>query len=446
MLEKLPPFSINAEEAINGSLLVDNDCINQVKYLKSDDFFSEQNRLIFDACINLYKRNQLIDQITVAEELEHNGKLSLAGGVAYLYHLISITPHSLDAPGYAVIVHRDSIARQLINAASRIGSIGYEADTDIEGAIKKAEEIIDNVRQGLNVNKTEIVTPSQMADAMLNMLEHGQESIQWGFVDLDSLTTGIYPQDYIIFGARPSVGKTQIMLEVAENMARGGKRCLFVSTEMPMNPVVERYISRVFKISVRELRERRLKNQQFSEDDEMRYMEAVGVLSKLPVSYLFGKRSSDNIWDNARKMQESHGLDAIFVDYLQLLTDCNKGRENHSVAVGVVSHNLKAMGQSLNVPVIVASQLNRSLEHRDDKRPVLSDLRESGDIEQDADVVFLLHRPELFPDEYGKVAKEDVGVLELLMAKNRQLGTDERVVRLQWRPNDYRYGDRAKYV
>jgi replicative DNA helicase len=211
---------------------------------------------------------------------------------------------------------------------------------------------------------------------------------------------------------------------------------------MPMNPVVERYISRVLSISVRQFRER--KTGEMDEATEKRYLEYAGQLENLPVYYLFGKRSSDSIWENARKMQEKYGLDAIFVDYLQLLTDCNRGKENHSVAVGIVSHNLKAMGQSLNVPVIVASQLNRSIEHRDDKRPMLFDLRESGDIEQDADVVFLLNRPELYPDEYGHVADEDRGVLEIIMAKNRQLGTDTNIVKLQWVADKYHYADKAR--
>lgn len=444
--ERLPPYSMESEEGVTGSMLIGGN-FTEIKFLKPGDFYSDQNRLIFQACFDVFKRDEAIDQITVTEELHRTGKLEEAGGAAYLSHLIANTPTSLDAPYYANIVHRLSIARQLIQSSSQIASLGYDADTDVDSVLKKAFDILDGVRKGANVNKFEVVTPAEMSTAMLDLLNKGQESLSWGFIDLDKITTGIYPQDYVIIGARPSVGKTQIMLEVAENIAMCGKKVLFVSTEMPMNPVIERHISRTLGISVRSFRERKISpDNPLDEKTEKDYVTKAGLLNDIPIYYLFGKRSSDSIFENAQKMKEKYGLDAIFVDYLQLLTDCNKGRDNHSVAVGVVSHNLKSIGQSLNVPIVVASQLNRSLESRVDKRPMLSDLRESGDIEQDADVVFLLNRPELYPDENGQVAAADKGVLELIMAKNRQLGTGESIVKLEWRPDAFRYGNKYNYL
>jgi replicative DNA helicase len=228
------------------------------------------------------------------------------------------------------------------------------------------------------------------------------------------------------------------MLTIADNIARTGKKVLFASTEMGITPVLERHIAKTLRISVRNFRRREF---QLDADMEKKFFSGSGELESIPVYYLFGSRSSESIWQNARKMQEQYGLDAIFVDYLQLLTDCRRGKDNHAVQVGLVSHNLKDITKDLNVPVVVASQLNRLLEYRESKRPMLADLRESGDIEQDADVVFLLHRPELYPE----CPAGDRGVLEMMMAKNRQLGTAESPVRLQWIPEQYRYGNAVRY-
>ena len=437
---RLVPHNIEAEEGVTGSLLIDGECLNEVTFLQPSDFFSETNRIIFKACRDIDARNTAIDQITVAEELERQGNLQIAGGAAYLSHLISSTPTSLDIGHYANIVHRLSLSRALISAASQIAMLGYDAAPDIENGIKQAGVIIETVKKRAGNNKLEITTPAMMSSKMLDILQHGAPSLSWGFIDLDAVTTGIYAQDYIVIGARPSVGKTEMMIETAENIGRTGKKVLFASTEMGINPVLERYIAKQLQMSIRELRKRELQPE-LNEDVEQHYMAASVRLSELPVYYLFGKRSSDSIAMNARKMQELYGLDCIFVDYLQLLTDCYRGgRDNHSVQVGQVSHNLKAITSDLNVPVIVASQLNRLVEYRENKRPMLADLRESGDIEQDADVVFLLHRPELYSD----YEITDKGKLEIMMAKNRQLGMAEHPVKLQWIPDRYKYGNATR--
>ncbi len=429
------PFNIDAEEAVNGSLLIDGECLKEVQFLKPSDFFSSQNRLIFTACLECAKRYEAINIITVASELDRTRKLKDAGGAAYLSHLSGMVPTSLDAPYYAGIVHRLSIARGLINSASQIAAIGYEASPDTEGALSRATAILDTVKKEAGAMKSELVTPDMMGEKMLDMLNDGQSSISWGFADLDEVTTGIYPQDYIVIGARPSVGKTELQIEVAEKMAGQKKTVLFASTEMHINPVLERYIARALKISIRDLRKR-----VFDLEQQDKFMKAADAITGIPIYYLFGKRSSENIWMNARKMKEQYGLDAVFVDYLQLLTDCNKGKDNHAVQVGLVSHTLKAISQDLNVPVIVASQLNRLVEYREVKRPMLADLRESGDIEQDADVVFLLHRPELYPGFNAA----DKGVLELMMAKHRQLGQAEAPVKLQWVPQNHCYENKER--
>lgn len=433
-------MDIDAEEGVNGSLLIDSDAFNEVKFLTPGDFASEQNSLVFQAAVTLHGRGDAIDQITVATELERTGKLTMAGGAAYLSHLISSVPTSLDIGHYANIVHRLSVSRSLIAAASQIAAIGYEALPDAEDSVKRAAATINAVKKRASVQKFDIVTPEAMGKVMLDMLENGQPSLSWGYSDLDELTIGIYAQDYVVFGSRPSVGKTELMLGIAENVGRAGKKALFASTEMGINPVIERYIAKQLQISVRDFRRRKMQKE-LGEDLESLFIKASGAITEIPVYYLFGRRSSDSIWENARKMQELYGLDCIFVDYLQLLTDCYRGgRDNHSVQVGQVSHNLKAITQDLNVPVIVASQLNRDVERRDNKRPMLADLRESGDIEQDADVVFLLHRPGL----YKGYMITDKGKLEIMMAKNRQLGMADHIIRLQWLAEKYRYGNAVK--
>ena len=436
---QLPPYDMNAEEGVNGSLLIDSDCYSQVKYLIPEDFFSETNRLIFRACKNIMDRQGKIDQITVAEELNRAGKLSAAGGAAYLSNLIATTPTSLDIEYYADIVKRLSVSRSIVTAASQIGSLGFEASPDVEGTLKTIEQIIVSIKKNAGNRKNDIVTPNDMATRMIDMIKQGETSLPWGFVDLDELTGGVYPQDYIVVGARPSVGKTQFMLDAANNIALRGKKVLFVSAEMTINPVLERHIAKSLGISIWNYRKRDINSQYWQENVEPKYMVAAADLGKIPIYYLFDRRSSDSIWDNARKMKESVGLDIIFVDYLQLLSDCYRGgRENHSVAVGMVSHNLKAITTDLNIPVVVASQLNRQVEYRDDKHPVIADLRESGDIEQDADVVFLLHRPELYADT--QVERDAVlGKLAVMMAKNRQLGTASSPVILQWVAEHFKY-------
>lgn len=428
------PHDISAEEAVIGSLLLDDACFADVRYLTPGDFFSDTMATVFDVCKTLALRHTAVDAITVAQELDRRGKLEATGGAANLSRLIAATPTSLDAAYYAGIVHKLAVARALIIAGKEIGRIGSEPDLDIEDSIKKADNLLQGVRQSAVTGKLELVTPEMMADSMMGLLEHPQTSLRYGFHDIDEMTTGIYPQDYVVIGARPSVGKTELMLEMSDIMAtKQQKYVLFASTEMGRNPVLERHFSRNTHISVRELRK-----MQLNEEEERAFMAAVGDLSETHIYYLFGRRSSDSIWDNARMMKETIGLDCIFVDYLQLLSDCFRGgRDNHATMVGMVSHNLKGISTELNVPVVVASQLSRDVERRDNKRPMLSDLRESGDIEQDADVVLLLHREEL----YSTAMPDDKGRLEVMMAKHRQLGMGTKPAVLQWIPDQYRYGD-----
>jgi replicative DNA helicase len=428
---RLPPNQRDAEESVIGSLLIDASCLSKVSFLKPDDFFSEC-RSIYEVCVQLNERHEKINQITVAIELNRQGKLVSSGGSAYLSTLIANTPTSLDAEHYANIVHRMSVSRRIISAASSISELGYSESPDTDGMIKQARDILSKVEAQAGIRKLDIVTPHEMGNAMLNMLQVGTPSLRWGFKELDRVTMGLYPGDYILIGARPSTGKTQLMLNAAKNIALCGKSVLFASTEMGMGPVIERYIAEQLGISVRQLRDR-----SFTLEQEERFMEASGTLSQLPVYYLYGSRSSDSIWRQASKMQEIYGLDVVFIDYLQLLDDCYEGGDSQNVRVSKVSKNIKSMQNDLGVPVVVASQLSRGLENRDDKAPKLQDLRDSGSLEQDADTVLLLHRPEFYVKDMERERLK--GTLEILMAKNRQLGTDINFCKLKWIEAEHRY-------
>jgi len=429
MTDRLPPHDQDAEEAVIGSLLIDGSAIRLVaESLKPSDFYHEQNRWIYQACLSIHERREAINQITVAQELSRQGKLKDCGGAAHLSYLISICPTSLDIEHYAAIVRRLSSCRQMIALGGTLASLGYEAAPDTNEMIDKGFGLFDQYRKE-NTSFEELITPYQAAGEVIGLISKYNEpghAMSWGFRDLDDITTGIYPE-FVIVGARPSVGKTQIMKDIAENVATQGKTVLFASAEMSISALMERKIARELGISVKEIRRHGI-----PEEHMDRVVELSGQVSESQIYYLPRGVSSRDIYNQAKRMKETIGLDILFVDYLQFLNDCwATGRENQNVRVGEVCKRLKSIVNDLEIPVIVASQLSRSLEHRaeDSRKPNLADLRDSGNIEQDADVVFLLWRD---PD--------DDRILEVKMAKNRQLG-DAPAIKLIWLPDRHRYGD-----
>jgi len=429
MTDRLPPHDQDAEEAVIGSLLIDGEAIRLVaESLKASDFYHEQNRWIYEACLPIHKRREAINQITIAQELSRQGKLEDCGGAAYLSHLISICPTSLDIEHYAAIVRRLSACRQMIALSGQLASLGYEASPDTNEMIERGIKLFDQYRKE-NVSFEELITPYQAGEEVIDLIKKYNEpghAMSWGFRDLDDITTGIYPE-FVIVGARPSVGKTQIMKDIAENVATQGKTILFASAEMSISALMERKIARELGISIQEIRRHGI-----PEEHMDKVIELSGQVSESRIYYLPRGVSSRDIYNQAKRMKETIGLDILFVDYLQFLNDCwATGRENQNVRVGEVCKRLKSIVNDLEIPVIVASQLSRSLEHRaeDSRKPNLADLRDSGNIEQDADVVFLLWRD-----------PEDDRVLEVKMAKNRQLG-DAPAIKLIWLSERHRYGD-----
>ena len=426
-LEKLPPHDIDAEEAVNGSLLIDGGAFNKIASLiHPTDFYTEVGRFIYTVCGTLHERREAINQITVAQELARQGKLETCGGAAYLSHLISIVPTTLDIEYYAQIVKRLSVSRRAISLAGQIAAVGYEARPDVNEGITSIVDMVNEFRKG-NVAFDDIVTPTDAGNILIDLIteyNNPRHSFSWGFSDLDDITSGIYPE-LIIIGARPGVGKTQLMLDIAENLT--GRHIFFASAEMSIKALLERKLARELRKDIRQLRRYGL------DDGNMDRVIALSAqVSEQQIYYLPKGCSSQDVYYEAKKLKDSVGLDIVFVDYLQLLSDCwRTDKENQNIRVGKACKVLKSLVNDLQVPVVVASQLNRGLEYRAEKRPSLSDLRDSGEIEQDSDVVLLLYRDE-----------EKSDVLEIKMAKNRQLG-QARAITLQWVAARHSYANRA---
>lgn len=423
---KLPPHDTDAEEAVIGALLIDGTAIYKIAgFLQVADFYYEQNQWLYEACLSLYQRGEAIDQITVAQELSRQGRLESCGGAARLSYLISICPTSLDIEHYARIVYRLSVMRQLISAGDRIAAIGYEAGPDVEESLGRAESILlklhrwrgardlTHIRQVLD--KYFEVTPT--------LLEaHPQELpyVLSSFIGLDDFLGGFQRSELIIVGGRPSMGKTSLVLNIARNAAVDHRVCVALfSLEMARESVVMRLLS-----SESGVNSRRIRFGEHNEDEERRIMEATGVLSEAPI-YVDDTpmlRMAE-IRSKAVRLNYEHGVDLIIVDYLQLMQG-DRRFDNRVQEVSEISRSLKGLARELNVPVLAVSQLSRAPEGRASHEPQLSDLRESGSIEQDADVVLFIYRDEYYykkeewqaehPDKEYPREEADV-----IIAKNR---------------------------
>lgn len=398
---KLPPYDIDAEESVNGSLLIDGKAIYDIAIiLKAEDFYSEQNRWIYQACLSLYHNDVAINQITVAQELDRQGTLEKCGGAAYLSHLISVVPTSLDIVHYANIVYRLSIMRQLISAADNISQIGYKADPDVSDSLSKAEDILYNLRHErgtLDFKHIKQVLdryfeppPSPEAEGF-QPIPH----ILSGFIGLDDFLGGFQRSDLIIIAGRPSMGKTSLALNIARNAAVDQGACVALfSLEMFRESLVQRLLS-----SESGVNSRRIRLGLNTEDEESLIMEATGKLSEAPI-YIDDSPmlSIVEMRSKARRLNYEQSIDLIVVDYLQLM-DVEHRRENRVQEISYISRSLKGLARELNVPVIVISQLSRAVEWRASHIPQLSDLRESGAIEQDADLVLFIYRDEAYYNE-----------------------------------------------
>jgi replicative DNA helicase len=426
MADKLPPHDIDAEEAVIGSLLIDGKAIIQIINLLSqaEFFYHERNQWLYGACLSLYQRDEAINQITLAQELDRQGKLEGCGGAAYLSHLVSIVPTSLDIEHYAQIVYRLGLSRRLIDAARQIENIGYEADPDIETSLSKAENVLLGLRTGSTPG--EFVHIRQVLDRYFEIIPQPDQDqpeqithVMTRFTGLDDLLGGLQQSDLIIVAARPSMGKTSLLLNIARNAAieQGASVALF-SLEMAREPLVLRLLSSESGVNLSHIR-----LGLHTEIEEKRVMDATGILSEANIYIDDSPRLRiAEMRSKVRRLFYEKGVNLVMVDHLGLIDGQMKDRVQE---ISHISRSLKGLARELNIPVIAVSQLSRASEWRADHKPQLSDLRDSGSIEQDADIVMFIYREEYyFPDREVWEAQhmgEDYpeGLAEIIVAKHR---------------------------
>ena len=408
--EKLPPHDADAEEAVIGSLLIDGTAIYKIApFLQKDDFYGERNRDIYGACLGLYQRpDEVINQITVAQELARQGKLESCGGAAFLSHLIASCPTSLDIEHYARIVYRLSVMRQLITTGDRIAAIGYEAGPDVDDSLQRAESTLFKLRRGQgsrDLTHIRQVLDKYFEAAAVPAEEHPRQLpyMLTGFTGLDEFLGGLQRSDLVIVAGRPSMGKTSLALNIARNAAVDYGACVALfSLEMARDSLVLRLLSSESGVNSRRVRfgqHTEDEGKRLTEDEERRVMEATGVLSESPI-YVDDTpmlRMAE-MRGKALRLNAEHGIDLIIADYLQLMQG-DRRSDNRVQEVSEISRSLKALSRELNVPVLAVSQLSRAVEWRSSHEPQLSDLRESGSIEQDADVVLFIYREEYYTKE-----------------------------------------------
>jgi replicative DNA helicase len=424
-IDRLPPQSIEAEQSVLGALLIDRDAVIEVaELLRPDDFYRSHHGSIYASILELSERREPVDLVTVSEALERQGQLEAIGGSAYLTSLINLTPTAVNAVYYARIVERKAVLRGLISAAGRIAGIGYDEATDVEVSIDRAEQELFSVSQkrvasGFSPLRTLLHSAYDRLD-YLHQHKGEVSGIRTGFADLDAMTTGLQKSDLIILAARPSIGKTSLALNFAEHAAvREGKTIGIFSLEMSKEQLVLRLLSSVANIDSQRLRTGFLEEMDFT-----RLAPAMNTLAEAPIFIDDTPNiTTMELRTKARRLQAESGLDLVIVDYLQLMQASSQTRDANRVQeVSEISRGLKALARELQVPVIALSQLSRQAEMRESKEPRLSDLRESGSIEQDADLVMFLWRDKERGADEGD---SDGEVIRLKLAKHRNGPTGE---------------------
>ncbi|MEE9284891.1 MAG: replicative DNA helicase [Dehalococcoidia bacterium] len=405
--EKLPPHDIEAEEAVIASLLVDPEIIYKVApNLRPEDFFREKNGWVYGACHDLWERNESINQITVAHELSRKGRLEEIGGAAYLSRLVTELPTSVGAEHYAGIVQRDSTYRKLITAAGQMTQMAYQGGPEVAEVLSRAETLVAAVRQGETLRDFKHIRELlagylESAEAGVGGIAAQARAITTGFMDLDTLLGGLKRGDLVVVAARPSLGKTSLVLNFARNAAARQQATVgFFSIEMAAEQLVQRLLAIESGVD-----STRLAFGQHSDRDERRISQALGALSELSI-YLDDSAmlTVAEMRSKARRLRLEHGLDLVIVDFLQLMHGGVR-TENRVQEVSYISRSLKELARDLDVPVVACSQLSRAAESRAAHVPQLSDLRESGSIEQDADVVMYIYREAAYQrrDEWEKL-------------------------------------------
>lgn len=440
MLERVPPQNIEAEQAVLGAMLIEREAIAKVlEILQAPAFYREAHRLIFQAMVQLFERNEAVDIVTVVEELRRQNKLEEAGGIAYVTALANSVPTAANVTYHAKIVEEKALLRSLINAATEIATLGYEAEQEVPAIIDEAEKKILAVANRRDnrafVPIKDIVLDAFQKIEQLYTSKGGLTGIPTGFKDFDRLTSGLQPSDLILIAARPSMGKTALCLNMAQHIAiRHQLPVAFFSLEMSKEQLVQRMLCAEAPVD-----SQRLRCGDLAEDDWRKLVAAADRLSTAPI--FIDDSPGISVMEmraKARRLKLEHGLKVVFIDYLQLIQGGLTGRsENRQQEISEISRALKSLARELNVPVVALSQLSRSVESRQVKKPLLSDLRESGSLEQDADVVAFLYR-----EDYYDPDTEKKNITELIVAKQRNGPVD--TVQLFFHKPFTRFADLAK--
>ena len=416
---RVPPHSVQGEQSVLGGLMLNSEAWNEISdKIASEDFYRREHQLIFQAMRALSEADQPLDVVTIAEELERRAELNDVGGMPYLGMLANETPTASNVPAYARIVREQSVMRQLIRVGNKIADSGYRPDgrpvddllDQAETEVFKIAEQKDKGRQGFQNIQALLTKTVDKIDELFNS-DDALTGVSTGFNDFDDRTSGLQKADLVIVAGRPSMGKTTFAMNMCENVAIGaGVPVAIFSMEMPAEALTMRMISSLGRINQQAVRSGKLED-----DDWPRVTSAVNILSQAKIFIDDSAALTPNeIRARCRRLQKEHGqLGMVMVDYLQLMRAPEAG-DNRVNEISAISRGLKALAKELNSPVVALSQLNRSLEQRPNKRPVMSDLRESGAIEQDADLIVFIYRDEVYNED-----SPDKGKAEIIIAKQR---------------------------
>jgi replicative DNA helicase len=425
--DRVSPSNIEAEEALLGSLLIDPDAIFEVaSFLRPHSFYREQNRWVYEAILDLNERREPVDLITLTDELRRRNRLDEVGGESFIIGLLNTVPTSINARSYGQIVDSAALRRRLITAASTIANLAYEQDEDISIVIDRAEQALFSISEERTTR--DLVPVKEIARGYLDRIEElnarGDDviGVPTSFTDLDKLLGGLNKSDLIIIAARPGMGKTALQLAIGQAAARRfGKRVAIFSLEMSGEQLVQRMIASETRID-----SQRLRRGDLHEDESPRFYEAVGRISEAKL-FIDDTPSITpmQLRTKCRRLYAEHGLDLVMVDYLQLM-QTERTQTNRVQEISEISRSLKALARELDVPVLANSQLSRAVEQRQEKRPQLSDLRDSGSIEQDSDIVLFIYRDEY----YNQDASERPNIAEINIAKHRNGPT--AIIDLYW--------------
>ncbi|WP_298588310.1 replicative DNA helicase [uncultured Megasphaera sp.] len=415
MEQRIPPQNVEAEQAVLGAMLLSHDAvIVAMEKLQSRDFYRDVHRIIFEAMEHLHRENKEIDVITLPDELKRMKKLDDVGGLEYVLNLPNLVGSAANIEYYANIVAEKALARNLISTCTELTTEAYDGQKETEALLDDAERRILQLSD--TKNRGDFASVGAVVEVTLDKItklyenKAGLTGLPTGFRDLDRMTSGLQPSDLILVAARPSMGKTAFTLNIAQNVGvRQHKTVAFFSLEMSQEQLVQRLLCQIAHIDSQKLRTGQLN----SDEEWTRLTDACDKLYESPI-YIDDTPgiSVAEMRSKARRLKSEHGLDLIIVDYLQLMQGRNA--ESRQQEISEISRSLKALARELKVPLIALSQLSRSVESRQDKRPMLSDLRESGALEQDADIVSFLYREDYYDKE-----TENQHITEVILAKHR---------------------------